>query len=76
MVPAHAFKPALAAAAAVVALLAAASHAAKLTAVADFGDNPSKITMSIYVPDKLPAKPAVIVVVGDAYPPALNPCLC
>ena len=48
-------------------LLAAAHLAlsAKLDKVADFGANPSKINMYIYVPDKVAAKPAIIVAVSD-----------
>jgi acetylxylan esterase len=42
-----------------------ACDGAKLTPVADFGDNPSKITMAIYVPDKLPPKPAIMVLVRN-----------
>jgi hypothetical protein len=37
---------------------------ASLVQVTDFGGNPSKINMYIYVPDKLAAKPAIIVAVS------------
>ncbi|KAK4159849.1 feruloyl esterase [Cladorrhinum sp. PSN259] len=49
-------------------LVATASSAlsASLQRVNDFGNNPTKIYMYIYVPDKVAAKPAVIV--------ALHPC--
>ncbi|KAM7209922.1 Alpha/Beta hydrolase fold [Rhypophila decipiens] len=40
--------------------------AAKLEKVANFGSNPTKINMYIYVPDKLATKPAIIV--------AMHPC--
>ncbi|KAJ9164815.1 Feruloyl esterase B [Coniochaeta hoffmannii] len=49
-----------------VAALAASCLGAKLEQVTNFGENPTKIYMYIYVPDKLAAKPAVIV--------ALHPC--
>ncbi|CAK7198487.1 hypothetical protein SEUCBS139899_001148 [Sporothrix eucalyptigena] len=47
-----------------VSLLAAATltQAASLQPVANFGDNPTKLQMNIYVPDKLAAKPPVIIV--------------
>jgi acetylxylan esterase len=49
------------------ALLSAAfvalASAASLVPVRNFGPNPSGITMNIYVPDKLPPKPAIVVVV-------------
>ncbi|KAK3320586.1 Alpha/Beta hydrolase protein [Cercophora scortea] len=52
----------------VLALAAAAvgGMCASLQQVTNFGNNPTKINMYIYVPDKLAAKPAVIV--------ALHPC--
>jgi len=51
----------------VLGLLAAqVALAAKLEKVNDFGANPTKINMYIYVPDKVAAKPAVIV--------AMHPC--
>ena len=55
---------------AVLGLLAAApvAFAAKLEKVADFGSNPTKINMYIYVPDKVAAKPAVIVAVRCSLP--------
>ncbi len=40
---------------------------ASLTAVASFGANPTKINMNIYVPDKVAAKPAIIVAVSYSY---------
>ncbi|CAK7221114.1 hypothetical protein SBRCBS47491_004417 [Sporothrix bragantina] len=45
-------------------LLVAATlaQAASLQPVANFGENPTKLSMSIYVPDKLAAKPPVIIV--------------
>ncbi|KAL1891711.1 hypothetical protein Sste5346_007460 [Sporothrix stenoceras] len=45
-------------------LLAAAvlARAASLKPVANFGDNPTKLSMYIYVPDKLADKPPVIIV--------------
>ena len=50
-----------------IGLLAAAQLAlsAKLDKVADFGANPSRINMYIYVPDKVATKPAVIVAVSS-----------
>jgi len=52
----------------ILGLLAAAplTRAAKLEKVNDFGSNPTKINMYIYVPDKLSSKPAIIV--------AMHPC--
>jgi len=52
----------------VVGLLAAAplAFAASLQRVSDFGSNPTRINMYIYVPDKLAASPAIIV--------AMHPC--
>ena len=47
-----------------LALFAAGGLCASLQAVSDFGSNPTKIQMYIYVPDKLATKPAVIVAVG------------
>src|SRR3569833_1268916 len=49
--------------------------AAKLEKVADFGANPTRINMYIYVPDKLATKPATIVAVSIGTPtesPAIN----
>ncbi|KAI1334742.1 Alpha/Beta hydrolase protein [Xylariaceae sp. FL0016] len=40
----------------------AAVSAASLTKVSDFGENPTKLSMYVYVPDKLAAKPPVIIV--------------
>ena len=37
---------------------------ASLQQVADFGQNPTKINMHIYVPDKLANSPAVVVAVS------------
>jgi acetylxylan esterase len=47
-------------------LVATATSAlsASLQRVNDFGNNPTKIYMYIYVPDKVAAKPAVIVAVS------------
>jgi hypothetical protein len=53
------------------AALATLASAASLVSVRDFGPNPSGITMSIYVPDKLPPNPAIIVVVRA--PPLSRP---
>jgi len=41
----------------------ATCQSAKLTPVTNFGANPSSITMDIYVPNTLAAKPPVIIVV-------------
>ena len=38
---------------------------ASLQQVTNFGNNPTKINMYIYVPDKVADKPAVIVAVGS-----------
>ena len=38
---------------------------AALVSVSDFGDNPTELQMSIYVPDKLATKPAVILAVWN-----------
>lgn len=43
--------------------LATPGLGAKLEQVTNFGGNPTKINMYIYVPDKLASKPAVIVAV-------------
>ncbi len=48
----------------VLTALAALGFGASLVQVVDFGDNPTKIDMYIYVPDKLVIKPAVIVAVS------------
>ena len=40
--------------------LAAVSLGASLVQVKEFGGNPTKIQMYIYVPDKLAPKPAVV----------------
>ncbi|NUU18232.1 PHB depolymerase family esterase [Cellulomonas humilata] len=42
---------------------APAAQAASLVNVASFGSNPGQLGMSLFVPDSLPAKPAVLVVV-------------
>jgi hypothetical protein len=39
-------------------------RAASLQPVTSWGDNPTKLSMSIYVPDKLAAKPPIIIVVS------------
>jgi len=59
----------------IIGLVAAAQLAvsAKLEKVADFGANPTKINMYIYVPDKVAAKPAVIVAVGTLPLPVCRP---
>lgn len=44
-------------------VLAATARAA-LVSVSNFGDNPTSLQMSIYVPDKLATKPAVILAVS------------
>jgi hypothetical protein len=46
------------------ALLISLAGAASLQPVKDFGPNPSKISMNIYVPDKLGAKPPIVVAVS------------
>jgi hypothetical protein len=43
--------------------VAAVGHCASLQQVSNFGNNPSKINMYIYVPDKVATKPAIIVAV-------------
>jgi acetylxylan esterase len=48
----------------VLTALAALGFGASLVQIKDFGANPTKINMYIYVPDKLATKPAVIVAVG------------
>jgi hypothetical protein len=48
----------------VLTALAALGFGASLVQVEDFGTNPTNIYMYIYVPDKLFAKPAVIVAVS------------
>jgi len=52
-----------------LALLSLASYGTSqwpaLTEVDDFGDNPTGIRMSIYLPPKLPAKAPVILAVGS-----------
>jgi acetylxylan esterase len=45
--------------------LAGLAASASLQQVTDFGNNPSKINMFVYVPDKLAEKPAVIVAVRE-----------
>jgi len=47
-----------------LALFAASGFGASLQAVSDFGSNPTRINMYIYVPDKLATNPAVIVAVS------------
>ena len=42
---------------------APAAQAASLVSVPSFGSNPGQLGMSLFVPDSLPAKPAVLVVV-------------
>ncbi len=42
--------------------------AAKLEPVPSFGDNPTKLSMNIYVPDKLAANPPVIIAVSIPQP--------
>jgi acetylxylan esterase len=49
-----------------LAALAASAFGASLQQVRDFGNNPTKIYMYIYVPDRVATKPAIIV--------ALHPC--
>lgn len=41
---------------------------ARLEQVTNFGDNPTRIQMYIYVPDKLATKPAIIVAVSHIKP--------
>jgi hypothetical protein len=47
-----------------LATTAATCLCASLQQVSNFGNNPTKITMHIYVPDKLATKPAIIVAVS------------
>jgi len=44
-----------------VASMAGGAVAASLQQVTNFGTNPTKINMYIYVPDKLATKPAIVV---------------
>ena len=55
-----------------LAVLSSVVFSASLVQVKDFGLNPTKIYMYIYVPDKLATKPAVIVAVRSH----LVPCVC
>jgi hypothetical protein len=48
--------------------LATSAFGASLQQVRDFGNNPTKIYMYIYVPDKVATKPAIIVAVGSFLP--------
>ena len=41
--------------------MAAPASAAVLTEVTNFGTNPGKMRMHVYVPDRRPAKPAIVV---------------
>jgi hypothetical protein len=50
-----------------LAAAAAMCLGASLQAVSSFGSNPTKIQMYIYVPDKVAAKPAIIVAVWGDY---------
>ena len=43
------------------------ASAAKLEKIANFGANPSKITMFLYAPDKVATKPAIIVAVRTRF---------
>jgi acetylxylan esterase len=52
----------------VCAALATLASAASLVPVRNFGPNPSNITMNIYVPDKLPPNPAIVLVVRPPPP--------
>lgn len=56
----------------VLATFVALSFCATLQSVANFGTNPTKIQMYIYVPDKLATKPAIIVAVSE---PTKDHCL-
>ena len=47
-----------------LAAAAATTLGASLQQVTNFGNNPTKINMYIYVPDKVATKPAVIVAVS------------
>lgn len=51
-----------------LAATAATALSASLQRVNDFGNNPTKIYMYIYVPDKLAAKPPIIVAVCPPSP--------
>ena len=44
-------------------VLSQPAHAASLTQVTSFGTNPSNLNMYVYVPDKVAAKPAILVAV-------------
>jgi len=48
----------------VFAASAGLTSCASLKAITDFGSNPTDIQMSIYVPDKVAANPAIIVSVS------------
>jgi poly(3-hydroxybutyrate) depolymerase len=48
------------------AALAASGLCASLQQVSNFGTNPTRIQMYIYVPDRLATKPAIIVAVRNA----------
>lgn len=54
-----------------LATLATVGLTAKLEQVSNWGTNPSKIQMYIYVPDKVSATPAIIVAVS--YIPLIHP---
>ncbi|MFC4592277.1 extracellular catalytic domain type 1 short-chain-length polyhydroxyalkanoate depolymerase [Sphaerisporangium corydalis] len=54
---------ALSVAAASVLLVMRPAAAASLTRVTGFGDNPTNLNMYVYVPDNLPARPALLVMV-------------
>ena len=43
------------------------AYAATLQPVRDFGDNPTKISMNIYVPDKLPSNAPILVLVNLSF---------
>ena len=49
----------------VLAATATLGFCASLVQVQNFGNNPTRINMYIYVPDKVAAKPAVVVAVSD-----------
>jgi acetylxylan esterase len=53
---------------ALVLSLAVIGETAMLQPVTFFGDNPTKLSMNIYVPDKLASKPPVIIVVSGIAP--------
>lgn len=56
-----------------LAAMAETAFGASLQQVQNWGTNPSKIQMYIYVPDKLATKPAIIVAVCFSFPSSSCP---